>query len=83
MSSSPIIIFTYNRIFHTRKLLNSISNCKKFSKSKIFIFSDGYKKISTDKIKVLEVRKELKKFSKKIKMLSFYFKIKMLVCIKI
>ena len=74
MSSSPIIIFTYNRIFHTRRLLNSISNCKKFSKSKIFIFSDGYKrKILTDKKKVLEVRRELKKFSKKNKNVVLLF----------
>lgn len=74
MSSSPIIIFTYNRIYHTRKLLNNISICKKFNKSKIFIFSDGYKKkIFSDKKKVLGVRRELKKFSKKNKNVELSF----------
>ena len=71
---TPIIIFTYNRVSLTKKLLNSLSICDNFDKSKIIIYSDGYKKYnSADKKKVLEVRSELIKFKFQNKNVTILF----------
>ena len=51
---SPIIIFTYNRLSHLKKLLISLAKNPECKKSKAYIFIDGPKdnkdKINTDKI---------------------------------
>ena len=71
---APVIIFTYNRPSLTKKLLNSLSKCDNFDKSKIIIYSDKFKKYNPiDKNKVLEVRKELIKFKNKNKNVAIFF----------
>jgi hypothetical protein len=51
---TPIIIFTYNRLSHLKKLLISLAKNPECKKSKAYIFIDGPKdnkdKINTDKI---------------------------------
>ena len=51
---TPIIIFTYNRLSHLKKLLISLAKNPECKKSKVYIFIDGPKdnkdKINTDKI---------------------------------
>ena len=51
---TPIIIFTYNRLSHLKKLLTSLAKNPECKKSKAYIFIDGPKdnrdKINTDKI---------------------------------
>ncbi len=74
MKFAPIVVFTYNRLSHTKKLLFSLSECEDFNKSKLFIYADGFKKDNLkDKKKVLEVKKELKKFKRKYKNTSIIY----------
>ncbi|HLS37857.1 MAG TPA: glycosyltransferase [Sphingobacterium bovisgrunnientis] len=40
---APIIIFTYNRPHHTRKMLQALENAELAQDSNVFIFSDGAK----------------------------------------
>jgi hypothetical protein len=40
---APIIIFTYNRPHHTRKMLQALENAELAQDSEVFIFSDGAK----------------------------------------
>jgi hypothetical protein len=40
---APIIIFTYNRPLHTRKMLQALENAELAQDSEVFIFSDGAK----------------------------------------
>ena len=40
---APIIIFTYNRPHHTRKMLQALENAELAQDSDVFIFSDGAK----------------------------------------
>ena len=51
---TPIIIFTYNRLSHLKKLLTSLAKNPECKRSKAYIFIDGPKdnkdKINTDKI---------------------------------
>lgn len=58
--NSPIVIFTYNRLDHIKTLINSLKKNSRFSKSKVFVFSDGPKN-EIDKKKVETVRFNLKK----------------------
>lgn len=55
MSLAPIVMFTYNRPYHTRQTLQALLNNALCGESELFVFSDGYKN-DTDKEKVLEVR---------------------------
>lgn len=40
---APIIVFTYNRPHHTRKMLQALENAELAQDSEVFIFSDGAK----------------------------------------
>jgi len=42
-ATSPIAIFVYKRVEHTRRLFESLAKCPEFPHSKIIIFSDGAK----------------------------------------
>ena len=67
MKYAPIALFVYNRIAHTKEVLNSLKANDLTKKSTIYIFSDGPKnKNDINKIKL--IRKYLKKinFFKKI-----------------
>lgn len=55
---APIVLFTYNRVEHLKKTLESLSQNSRADESVIFIFSDGYKS-EGDKEKVENVRKYL------------------------
>ena len=59
---APIVLFTYNRIAHTKQTIEALAKNELAKESKLFIYSDGYKN-DTDKIQVLEVRKYLENIS--------------------
>lgn len=52
---APIVIFTYKRAEHTRRLLDSLAKCELAKESDIYIFSDGPKGLN-DSSEVEEVR---------------------------
>ena len=70
MKFSPVVFFGYNRPYHTIKSLEYLKKNKLSSKTDIYIYIDGPKQNSYDKIKVKLVKnivKKLKGFkSKKI-----------------
>ena len=43
MSFSPIALFTYNRPFHTKKVLDALALNPESKESSLFIFCDGPK----------------------------------------
>ncbi len=57
---SPIVLFVYNRLEHTKKTIQALKKNKLANKSQLYIFSDGpkNKKVSS---KVNQVRKLIKK----------------------
>jgi hypothetical protein len=59
LNYSPIIIFVYNRLTHTKNVIDSLLKNVEASKSELFIFSDHPKK-SEDQEKVTELRHYLK-----------------------
>lgn len=59
---APICLFTYNRPFETRIIVEALEKNYLASKSEIFIFSDGPKN-ERDSVNVKEVRKFLKNIS--------------------
>lgn len=60
MSLAPVVIFTFNRLNHTKKTIEALKKNMLASESEIFIFSDGAGN-KEDERKVIEVRKYLKK----------------------
>ena len=40
MNTTPVLLITYNRPFHTQKVLNAL---KKHNVQNLYIFSDGFK----------------------------------------
>lgn len=68
MKSSVVCLFVYNRVFHTKNIIRSLSECNNFRDYKIYIFADNFKiKNNKDKINVKLVRDEIIKFKKKNK----------------
>ena len=59
---APIVLFTYNRLNHTKKTIEALQNNELATKSTLFIYSDGYTD-NEQKEKVKEVRKYLKRIS--------------------
>jgi hypothetical protein len=59
MILAPIVLFVYNRPWHTRQTVGALKKNELASESELFIFSDGWKN-EQDKTKVLEVREYLK-----------------------
>lgn len=43
MELSPILLFTYNRLFHTRKVIEALSQNEYASESELIVYSDGGK----------------------------------------
>lgn len=62
---TPVIIILYNRPKHSLELLNSISKANNSNKHKFYIFCDGPKNINDQK-KIIEIKKILKRFKKKL-----------------
>jgi len=56
---APIVLFTYNRPWHTMQTVEALKKNELAQESELFIFSDGWKN-EDDKPKVLEVRDYLK-----------------------
>lgn len=56
---SPVALFVYNRVDHTRKTVEALQRNRQAEKSDIYIFSDGYKS-DMDKEAVLAVRDYVK-----------------------
>ncbi len=59
MNHAPIVLFVYNRIWHTQQTVEALKQNLLAQESDLFIFSDGFKDES-DKIKVEEVRNYIK-----------------------
>lgn len=62
MELAPIVLFVYNRPWHTRQTLEALSKNDLAEKSKLFIFADGPKNDANDEDlkKISEVRSILK-----------------------
>lgn len=68
MRSTAICLFVYNRPFHTKQVLRSLSKCKNFKNFRLYIFSDNFNSSKKDdKYKVNLVRNEILKFKKENK----------------
>lgn len=63
MQRSPVVVFVYNRLEYTIKVLEALDGNDMANESVLFIFSDGAKDDS-EKKKVLEVRSYLIEFQK-------------------
>lgn len=59
MSLAPVVIFTFNRLNHTKKTIEALKENILASESEVFIFSDGAR-TKEEEIKVNEVRQYLK-----------------------
>jgi len=59
MNLAPIVLFTYNRLWHTKQTVEALQKNVYAEQSHLFIFSDG-PKTEKDEPKVKEVRKYLK-----------------------
>lgn len=59
MELSPILLFTYNRLIHTRKVIEALLQNEYVSVSDLIIYSDGGKDEKT-KHEVFLVREYLK-----------------------
>lgn len=59
MTLAPIVLFVYNRPWHTEQVVNSLQKCELANESDLYIFADGPKNSATDdvKIKISKVRK--------------------------
>ncbi len=57
-SLAPIVLFVYNRPFHTEKTLNTLMQNTLASESTLYIYADGAKENATDDVrdKIAEVR---------------------------
>lgn len=55
MELAPIILFTYNRVGHTRDLIESLKRNREADMSRLYIYSDGAKN-ADDEVAVNEVR---------------------------
>ena len=62
MNLAPIVLFTYNRLEHTRKTLKALSQNDLASKSDLFIYSDGPKTLENE-ADVKAVREHIKGIS--------------------
>ncbi|WP_054199114.1 glycosyltransferase [Clostridium baratii] len=62
MSLAPIVLFTFNRLEHTKKTIESLKENILAEESELFIFSDGARN-SNEEEKVNEVRKYIRKIN--------------------
>lgn len=61
---APVLVFTYNRLEHTKILFESLNRCRDTGMHDLYVFSDGPKNAAA-RSKVDAVRKYLEKLSKK------------------
>src|ERR1700704_1473360 len=48
MTTAPIILFTYNRLDHTKQTIEALQKNKLAGESDLFVFSDGPKDAQTE-----------------------------------
>ena len=62
MNLAPIILFVYNRPWHTQQTVEALQRCELATESDLYIFADGPKSNATDeqKAKISEVRKYIR-----------------------
>lgn len=60
MNLSPIILFVYNRPWHTKQTVEALQKNEMATDSELFIYSDGPRDTEESKAAVAEVRKYLK-----------------------
>lgn len=60
---APLVVFVYNRLEETKKVIKNLVNAEMFNETDIYIFSDGGKDVESKK-KVEEVREYLKELYK-------------------
>jgi hypothetical protein len=56
---APIVLFTYNRVAHTKKVIESLQKNYEAKYSDLIIYSDGFKN-NNDKFEIKEIRNYLK-----------------------
>ena len=68
---APILLFTYNRLEHLKKTINSLKKNKLSKFSQLIIYSDGLKN-DNDEIKIKTLRNYLRKIKvfKQIKIIQ-------------
>ena len=59
MSKAPVVLFVYNRPWHTEQCLESLSKCEGAGESELYVYSDGPKR-PEDKEAVEKVRELVK-----------------------
>ena len=59
MSRAPIVLFSYNRLWHVRQTIEALTKNELARESELFVFSDG-PKTEKDESKVKEVREYIK-----------------------
>ena len=59
MTLAPIVLFVYNRPWHTQQTVEALQRCELATESDLYIFADGPKTCATEeqKAKISEVRK--------------------------
>lgn len=70
---TAVVIILYNRPDHTKLLFNSIINSKNFNKFNYYVFCDG-PKLKIDVNKILEIKKIINFYKKKLKIKIFFKK---------
>lgn len=60
MKAAPIILFTYNRPWHTQQTINALTKNKLADQSDLIVFSDGPQN-AKDNVQVTSIRNSLKK----------------------
>lgn len=69
--NTPVLLFGFNRPFHTKKTLDSLSNCDGAMKIPLIAFVDGPRRPS-EKYKVDNVKKIIESYSGKFKSIEVY-----------
>lgn len=65
---APIVLFVYNRPWHTNEVLNALAKNQEASQSTIYIFSDGLKKEANDEtIRMVKETREIIKRENRFK----------------
>lgn len=64
-SKTPLALFTYNRPYHTRRALESLTRCNRIEECKIFIYCDGPKH-SDDMNNIIASQQVVQNFAEKL-----------------
>lgn len=61
MSLAPIVLFVYNRLWHTQQTVEALQKCKLAAESDLYIFADGPKEDASEEVcnRIVKVRRYL------------------------